>query len=118
MKYDDDFVKYCLDHYHTPLFTREEFESDLNKIIIIKKMFKRYLTTGNINERLVLNNITILINVFGVEATNVILFYRLEDCFHPIIKTFLIYLSSFKDNSYTSGINIDPTIKELLTSLK
>ena len=118
MRYDDDFMKYCLDNYHTPLFTREEFESDLNKIIIIKKMFKRYLTNGNINERLVLNNITILVNVFGVKATNIILFYRLEEVFHPIIKTFLEYLSAFKDNSYTKDIENDPVIERLLTDLK
>ena len=117
MRYDDDFMKYCLDNYQTPLFTREEFDSDLNKIIILKKMFKRYLTNGNINERLVLNNIIILINVFGIYPTNVILFYRLEDCFHPIIKSFLIYLDVFKDNSYTKDIDEDPIIQRLLTDL-
>lgn len=116
MKADDDFLKYCRANYHTPIFSREDFESDVNKIIILKKMFKRYHETGNLNERLALNNIIILLNVFGVEATNIILFYRLEKKYYPIIKTILIFLNSYRENPFSSDVDVDEKIMGNLTT--
>lgn len=114
MKADDEFIKFCLNNYRTPHFSREEFESDLNKITILKKMFRRYMSTGNINERLVLNNIIILINVFGVEPANFILFYRLEVEFHSYIKTFLMFLNSWVGN-VAHDVSVDDELQVIIS---
>lgn len=114
MKPDTQFVKYCLQNYKTPLFNRQEFENDLNRLVILKKSFKRYDTTGKINIRLALNNIIILINVFGVDAANIVLFYRLGESYYPHIKTILLFLDSYVENSITNEVPEDKNITELL----
>lgn len=95
-----DYVKFALDNYNPPLFTMEEFNEDLNKVIVIKKMFRRYTNNRNINERLLLNSIILILNQFGVNATNIILFYKVEREHHGVLKTFLAYLNSYSDNEY------------------
>lgn len=114
MKPDTQFVKYCLQHYQTPLFNRQEFDNDLNRLVILKKSFKRYDTTEKLNIRLALNNIIILINVFGIEPANVVLFYRLGEAYYPHIKTILLYLDSYVENSITKDVPEDKNITELL----
>jgi len=111
---DTQFVKYCLQYYQTPLFNRQEFENDLNRLVILKKSFKRYDTTGKINIRLILNNIIILINVFGVEPANIVLFYRLGAAYYSHIKTILLFLDSYVENNITKDIPEDKEITEIL----
>jgi hypothetical protein len=56
-------------------------------------LIKRYRITGELKERLILNHIIILANVFGVEASVKMLFYKLDDDDYDILKTFLLFLN-------------------------
>lgn len=114
MKADDEFIKYCLNNYHIPHFTDEDFLADLNKIVILKKMLKRFVSTGVINERLALNNIIILLNVFGIEAGNIILFYRAGEEYYSHIKAFLIYLNCYIPNDVTEKVEPNERITKIL----
>ena len=114
MKQDDDFIRYCRENYHTPLYNEDDFRSDVKKVVILKKMFKRYVNTGQLNERLILNNIIILINVFGIEASNIILFYRIEEKYYPFIKSFLCYLKSYVENPVSSDVEASEEISDIL----
>lgn len=114
MKADDEFIKYCLDNYHIPHFTDEDFLSDLNKIVILKKMLKRFVSTGAINERLALNNIIILLNVFGIKAGNKILFYRAGEEYYSHIKSFLLYLDCYIPCDVTENIEPNERIAKIL----
>lgn len=114
MRPDTNFIKYCLQNYKTPYFNKQEFDNDINRLVILKKAFKRYDTSGKINIRLVLNNIIIIINVFGVEAANIVLFYRLGSNYYSHIKTILEYIDSYIENNITKDIDIDGNIKKLL----
>jgi hypothetical protein len=114
VKPDTNFIKYCLQSYQTPLFNKQEFDNDINRLIILKKSFKRYDTTGKINIRLVLNNIIILINVFGVESANIVLFYRLGERYYSHIKTILQFIDCYVENSITKDIDEDEIIYNLL----
>lgn len=110
-----DYVRYALDNYQSPLFDLDEFNADLNKVIVLKKMFRRYSNEGEINERLALNNIIIVLNQFGVPAGNIILFYKVEREHHSILKTFLTFLHSFKQNEFVDDLaELDPQIIHLL----
>lgn len=115
---ETDYVKYALKHYSTPLFNDDEFIHDLNKVIVLKKLFRRYVNSGNINERLVLNNLIILLNVFGVEAANTILFFKTRQEHWSILKTFLTFLDSYKNNDLTDHISLDDNISRLLENIK
>ena len=109
-----DFVQYALKHYSVPVFSEDDFLKDLNKIIVIKKMFKRYATTFSINERLVLNNIIILINVFGVYPANVLLFGRINREHWSILKAFLLYINAYVETNQTRLVEPDNTIQTIL----
>ena len=72
-------------------------------------------------ERLVLNHIIILSNVFGAEACSRILFYKIEDRFHSYLKSFLEYLQLLPVQIPEVKLNeipVDHKISVLLKGLK
>ncbi len=71
----------------------EEFEEDYKRIKYINRLIKKYAETGELKERLILNHIIVLGNVFGVEATTRLLFYRVPKEYYKILKTFLLSLN-------------------------
>ena len=50
---------------------------DLQRFKYLKRLFTKYLATGEIKERLVLNHIVVLYNLFGIECTRM-LFLKME----------------------------------------
>jgi len=90
---DDNFMLYAMKAYDKPNAIVSEFEEDLKRIKYVKRLIKRYRATGELKERLILNHIIILSNVFGVEPSVKMLFYKMDDNDYPILKTFLIFLN-------------------------
>jgi hypothetical protein len=90
---DDNFLLYAAKHYDRPHILQSEFEGDLKRIKYLKRLFRKYNQTGEIKERLVLNHIIIMANVFGVEATVNMLFFKVDQQDYPVLKTLLIYLN-------------------------
>ena len=80
-----------------------EFESDIKRTKYLKRLFRRYKITKSLKERLILNHIILLNNVFGTEATARILFYKIDERDYDILKTFLMYLNMLPNGVY--GIN-------------
>jgi hypothetical protein len=70
-----------------------EFEGDLKRTKYLKRLFGRYKLSGDLKERLILNHIILLYNVFGAEPATRILFYRVDESDFDVLKTFLIYLN-------------------------
>ena len=102
MEFDDlnekNFLLYAMKHYENPQCVEvEEFNDDLKKIKYIKRLFNQYAIEGVLKERLLLNHIIVFYNVFSVEAATRILFYKLEEEFWPMLKTFLFYLNFLPD---------------------
>lgn len=75
----------------------EEFHEDLNRIKYLKRLFRKYKTTGVLRERLILNHIIIFYNIFGIEAATRLLFTRIEEDLHPYLKTFIVYLNNLPE---------------------
>lgn len=91
---EDNYVLIAMKHYTNPQCTTvDEFYEDLNRTKYLKRLFRRYKTTGNLRERLILNHIIIFCNVFGVELAARLLFFRIEEELHSLLKTFLVYLN-------------------------
>lgn len=113
---DEFFLAYALDNYdNSSCSGREEFEEDLNRIKYIKRLFGRYQSTGELKERLILNHIIIFFNVFNVEAANKMLFYKMEDKFKPLLKTFLVYLNYLSDDEEEYiKVPLDTKVVEIL----
>ena len=100
MKFDmiteENYMLFAMKVYENPQCKSvQEFHEDMNRIKYLKRLFKKYKSTGVLRERLILNHIIILYNVFGVEAATRILFARLDKELHPILKTFLVFLHMF-----------------------
>jgi hypothetical protein len=90
---DNNFLIYAAKAYDKPNAIQSEFEEDLNRIKYIKRLIKRYKINGDLKERLILNHIIILGNVFGIEATVKMLFFKLEEDDYDVLKTFLLFLN-------------------------
>jgi hypothetical protein len=80
-----------------------EFESDIKRTKYLKRLFRRYKTNKSLKERLIINHIILLNNVFGNIPTVRILFYKTDERDYDILKTFLMYLNIMPDFVY--GIN-------------
>lgn len=110
---DENFVMYAIKAYEKPQCIMSEFETDIKRIKYLKRLFRRYKATGKIKERLILNHLIILYNVFGNSATR-ILFLKIEKEYHDVLKTFLLFLSRMPDVVY--GINGKNIESESITS--
>jgi len=90
---EDNFLIYAIKHYHNPgCMGLTELEDDLKRFKYIKRLLNRYKKTGEISERLIINHIVVLYNVFGNAATD-LLFYKLEQKYWSDLKTYLVFLN-------------------------
>ena len=94
---DHNFLEFTIESYMN-IHSRglEEFYDDLLLIKYIKRIFRKFIETKEIDNnrlRLSLNHLIIFYNVFKTEAATRILFFRLEPELHSILKTFLVYLN-------------------------
>lgn len=79
-------------HYDNPQCTEmSEFEEDIKRFQYLRKLFSRYRQDDELKERLILNHLIVLFNVFGAQATNM-LFMRLHE-YHEYLKPFVLYLN-------------------------
>jgi len=116
---------YAAKHYDNPhFFDTIEFYEDLSRFKYLKKLFSRYEDTGEINERLVLNHLIVIYNVFGVEAATKLLFLKMDN-YGSYLKPFLLLLNFLPEvisgvggvNITTSDIIMDQTIVDKLRKI-
>ena len=102
MKFDDlnegTFLMYSMKEYNNiQCVDIEEYYDDLKKIKYIKRLFNIYKNDGQLKERLILNHLITWYNVFPIQSGTRILFYKIEEHFWPMLKTFLIFLERMPD---------------------
>ena len=90
---DGNFLIYAAKAYDKPHIITSEFEEDLKRLKYVKRLLRKYRQTGDFKERLILNHVIILSNVFGVEATVNMLFFKVDPTDYPLLKTVLIFLN-------------------------
>lgn len=91
-----------------------EFYDDLNRIKYLMRLFGKYHRDKDLKERLIINHLVILYNVFEAEALTRILKYRLSE-YQVYLKTFLFYLGYWEDTN--DGIIMDQHIISTLRSI-
>ena len=122
---DENFMMYAVKAYDSPNCIMSEFEGDLKRTKYLKRLFRRYKVTKVLKERLILNHLILLYNVFGAEATTRILFYRIDEKDFDVLKTFLMYLNLLPENVksirgkdiFVSDIPVDLHIADLLRKI-
>lgn len=90
---DDTFLIFAIKAYNKPNCIQSEFDEDLKRLKYVKRLINKYRLTGDLKERLILNHIIVLSNVFGVEQSVRMLFYKFDRDDYDILKTFLIFLN-------------------------
>jgi hypothetical protein len=101
---ESNFLLYAMHHYdNTQCYSLVEFEEDLKKILYLKKLLSRYKNNGELRERLILNHIIVLYNIFGDAATRM-LFYKVEESCWDVLVTFLVYLDRMPETISEYGI--------------
>jgi len=103
---EDNFLVYAMHHYDNPqCHNIQEFEKDIKIFLYLKKLITRYRQSDELRERLILNHIIVLYNVFGDAATNM-LFYKIDKECWDILVTFLVYLERMPEEIPQYGIKI------------
>ena len=100
---EKNFLLFAMHHYDNPQCVEvEEFNDDLRRIKYIKRLFNQYDMDGVLKERLILNHIIVFFNVFQTRAATRILFFKIEEKFWPMLKTFLFYLRFMPEDKVES----------------
>ena len=86
---EDNILLYAAKAYDKPNCIMSEFSEDMKKLNYLKRLFHRYRKRGEIKERLILNHIVVLNNLFGPEASSRLLFFSISVDDYPALKTFL-----------------------------
>ena len=116
---DKNFLLFATQHYDNPQCeSMDEFHEDLNRIKYIKRLLKKYKKTGVLRERLLLNHIIILQNIFGPVCSSRILFFKLEPELHSELKTFLVFLNYLPDELPEVRIDEIPLDNKIITTLR
>lgn len=91
---EDNFVMYAIRHYDNPgCKGLSEFEDDLRKFRYLKRLFRKYSTGKGLKEKLILNHLVTVYNLFGAEAATNMLFFKIEKKYWSQLKTFLVFLN-------------------------
>jgi len=99
----DNFLLYAARAYENrSCHSTNEFLEDIKRIKYIKKLLTRYLQTGELKERLILNHVIVLNNVFGAYHLPRMLYLKMEDQLQ-FVKPFLVALEIFPEVIYNVG---------------
>ena len=113
-----NYMMFALLHYDNPHCKDiTEFFEDIKRLHYIRRLFKRYHDDSVLKERLIINHLVTFYNVFENQAATRILFYKVEKEYHPVLKTFLVFLNRIPLEKYVE-IGLDETIIEKLRGME
>ena len=113
----DNVVMYAIRHYDNPQCEGEkEFNDDLKRFKYIKRLLRKYYETNILKERLLLNHIIVLNNVFGATASTTLLLFKIQQEYWPTLKSFLIFLNTITEDEL-DHIERDEEVLKLLREL-
>jgi hypothetical protein len=123
---DDNIMIYAMKAYDKPNCIMSEFNEDMKRFNYLKRLFRRYRKFGELRERLVLNHLVVLNNVFGTEVATRLLFYNMSKDDYSALKTYLLFLSTMPDkilgindkDILSSEIPVDMIIADELRKIK
>lgn len=98
---EQNFMFYAVKYYDGIVEDEAEFLEDLSRIVYVKRLLNKYQRTKDLKERLILNHLIILHNVFGINSIRMI-FLKIPE-YHSQLKTFLDFISLMPDE--IPGVN-------------
>ena len=84
----NNLLIYAAQNYYNPKhIDGEEFMDDLKRFKYVKRLINRYHQNGDLAERLILNHLIVIFNVFGYEAGIEILAIKIPEVSNAVSKT-------------------------------
>lgn len=122
----ENILLYAMKAYDRPNMLMSEFKEDMKRFNYLKRLLKRYRKDGEMRERLVINHLVVLYNVFGVEVATRMLFFKMSKEDFSALKTFLLFLNYMPNvvrgikgqDIISSEISVDMNIAEILRQIK
>ena len=90
-----------------------EFYEDIHRIKYIKRLISKYVETGELKSRLLMNHLVVLVNIFGAFACTRILMYKIDPKHHEIVATFLDELNALGPGMQDL-VSIDKDVRDLI----
>lgn len=123
---EDNVLIYAMKAYDKPNCIMSEFKEDMKRFNYLKRLFYRYRKFDELRERLIINHIVVLHNVFGVEVTTRLLFYKISKVDYSSLKTYLLFLNLMPEtikgingkDIHSSDISVDMKVAEALRNFK
>ena len=113
----DNVIMFAIKHYDNPQCEGErEFYDDMKRFKYIKRLLRKHKDTGILKERLLLNHIIILNNLFGAEACVTLLLFKIQREYWETLKYFLLFLNIIRDDELRE-IKEDYKVLEILGKL-
>ena len=108
---------FAIKEYDNPQAVGEkEFYDDMKRFKYLKRLFKKYSKTSILKERLIMNHIIVLQNVFKPDAVKLLLFYKISQEHWSLLKTFLVFLS-YMTSEELDHITIDNKLMKKLKEI-
>ena len=105
-------VMYAIRHYNNPQCEGEkEFEDDLKRFKYIKRLLRKYHETGILKERLLLNHLIVLHNVFETTPCVTLLLYKIQEEYWCTLKSFLIFLNSITEQELPNVVKKKESVR-------
>jgi hypothetical protein len=114
---EGNLLLYAAKHYYSPTFSDiDEFYEDLKRFKYIKRLVNRYINDDVLAERLILNHLIVIFNVFGAEPALKMLEVKLNEEHWPVVKPFLVFLK-YITNDQLIGVAMDEKVVEKLRKI-
>ena len=112
-----NFKMFAAKHYNNPECTDvSEFEEDIARFKYLKRLLRRYEEDEDLQERLILNHLIVLYNVFGIQAANKMVWFKIDSSQWHYIKPFLVFLNYLPEKEKVE-VPLDPYIVERLREI-
>ena len=110
----DNIVMFAIKHYNNPQCEGEkEFYDDMKRFKYIKRLLRKHNDSGVLKERLLLNHIIILNNLFGPEACVTLLLFKVQREYWETLKSFLLFLNILREDELKDVIESQKVLEIL-----
>ena len=111
---NDNVIMFAIKHYDNPQCEGErEFYDDMKRFKYIKRLLRKHKDTNVLKERLLLNHIIVLHNLFGAEACVTLLLFKIQREYWSTLKSFLLFLNIIRVDEL-QNVKEDKTVLNIL----
>lgn len=110
----NDWLTFAMKHYENPqLSSIEDFEIDIKRFSYVQSLLYRYKNKQELCDRLIINHIVILVNMFGPSATVVLFYAKADKKYWPALSSFFKLLNMIEKEEAESDQYVDSVLENI-----